>query len=150
MSTGNPNDDLFQSFREGIEGIGKKVTSFVDEVFNAEGAGGEVKLKTDIYQTNESLVVELELPGVKKEQVKIQVQDGILHIRGRKEAPEGLTTHLYERQERRFGPFGKSLMLPDTVELEGIKAKFEDGVLAVRFPLKEASTPETDNDVNIE
>ncbi len=143
MSAENRNDDLFQNFRDGIEGFGRKVSSFVDEVFSGEGMG-EVKLRIDLYHTSDSLVVELELPGVKKEDVKIQVQDRALHIRGQKLPPEDMPEYEYVLRERRFGSFMKEIALPENIELENIKARFESGLLTVRFPHQAGTRPAGD------
>ena len=78
MSTEKPNDDLFQNFRDGLEGFSKRVSSFVDDVMSSEGTGTELRVRTDVYETNNHYVVEVEVPGVQKEDVKIQVQDSVL------------------------------------------------------------------------
>lgn len=150
MSSENRSDDLFQSFREGFEGISKKVSSFVDDVFTGEGPAGEVRPRMDVFETEEAYVVELELTGVQKKDVKIQVQDSILHIRGQKMPPTDVADRVYLNRERRFGAFTKSIHLPEGVELENIKAKFEHGLLSVRFPFKTVNPKTTGDDINID
>ncbi len=149
MSTENRNDDIFQSLKDGFEGISKKVSSFVDDVFTGEGAAGEVRPKLDAFETDEAFTIEVELAGVAKEQVKIQVQDSTLHIRGQKVAPADEVERAYLARERRFGTFAISLALPEGLELENIKAKFENGLLIVRFPFKSVKKT-TGDDINID
>jgi HSP20 family molecular chaperone IbpA len=134
MSTENPNDDFFQNFRDGLEGFGKRVSSFVDDVITGEGTGTELRVRTDVYETSDQYVIEVEIPGVHKADVRIQVQDTVLHIRGQKRPPEGAAEFVYDRRERRFGTFMKAIQLPSDIEMENIKAKYESGLLLIRFP----------------
>lgn len=150
MSTDKPTDDFFQNFRDGIEGFGKRVSSFVDEVMSGEGTGAELKVRTDVYQTADQYVVEVEIPGVQKENVRIQVQDSVLHIRGQKRPPEGAAEFVYDRRERRFGTFVKAIQLPAEVELENIKAKYESGLLLIRFPRQAPPQASADSSINID
>jgi HSP20 family protein len=149
MSTENPNDDLFQNLRDGFEGISKRVSSFVDDVMSGEGTGTELRVRTDVYETSDHYVIEVEIPGVQKEDVKIQVQDSVLHIRGQKRPPEGAVEFVYDRRERRFGTFMKAIPLPAGIQLENIKAKYESGLLLVRFP-QQISSKSDDNSIDID
>lgn len=136
MSQNNNPDDIFQSFRDGLSEFGKRVGSFVDDVMSGENlrSEGDVKIRSDIYQSGNFYVIELELPGMSKAEVSIQIHDSVLQVKGNKKAGEGAESARYERQERQFGPFLKTFTLPVDVELENIKAKYESGVLTVRFP----------------
>ncbi|MCI4667495.1 MAG: Hsp20/alpha crystallin family protein [Bacteroidia bacterium] len=136
MSQNNNPEDIFQNFREGLNEFGKKVGSFVEDVMSGEPLRneGDVRIRTDIYQDGDFYVIELELPGMSKAEVSIQIHDGVLQVKGNKKAVSGSESFRYERSERQFGPFIKTFTLPVDVELENIKAKYESGVLAIKFP----------------
>jgi HSP20 family protein len=134
MTPEQPNDDVFQNLREGFSDFGRKVGSFMDDMFSSEGEGGQLKVRTDIYYTDSHYVIELELPGTKKEEVSIQIHEGELIVKGQKLAPAEAATYRYERKDRRFGPFLMRFPLPLNVEMENIKAKYEGGLLRIYFP----------------
>lgn len=136
MSQNNNPEDIFQSFKEGLNEFGKRVGSFVDDVMSGEPLrnDGDVRIRSDIFQAGDFYVIQLELPGMSKAEVSIQIHDGVLQVKGDKKVSEGTENAQYERRERQFGPFLKTFTLPVDVELENIKAKYESGVLTVRFP----------------
>lgn len=134
MSQENKSEDVFQNLKDGFSEFGKKVGTLMDEVFSGEGAEGEFKIRADVYQTKDQYVIELELPSVKKEEVSIQVHEGELIVKGEKKAVEGASGFTYYRQERSYGSFFRSFALPLNAELDNIKAKYEAGVLTIRFP----------------
>lgn len=146
-----PNDDLFQSLRDGFSDFGKKMSNFVDDVLSSETLSSELKVRADVYAKGGFYVIEIELPGVQKEAVSLQVHDGILTVRGEKAPPAQEDVAGYFKQERRFGSFMRSFSLPLDVELENIKAKYDSGILTVRFPQPEQKAPEEDNgEINID
>jgi HSP20 family protein len=135
MSNRSNSDDLFENLRQGLSDFGKKVGNFVDDVMASETlSGSDVKIRTDIYQDGDFYVIELELPGMTKKEVSIQIHEGVLQVKGFKRANEEAHSYSYSRQERQFGSFLKSFDLPSDVELENIKASYESGVLSIRFP----------------
>lgn len=87
----------------------------------------------DVSETDEAYVVTAELPGVKKEDVKVSTEEGRLVLRGeRKEAHEE-KTHRRHRVERAYGSFYRSFELPDDVDPNAIRAEFKDGLLTVHL-----------------
>ena len=89
----------------------------------------------DVFERGGRLVTRIDLPGMKKDDVKIQVTDGQLAISGeRKREAEEKQDNFY-RCEREYGSFYRSVMLPEGVKLDDIKATFADGVLEVSTPL---------------
>lgn len=97
---------------------------------------------TDVYEQNGSIVVTAELPGMKKEDIEVEVQDGHLVIRGERRAEEKVEEKDYYRMERSFGSFYRRLPLPKQVEPDQIRATFEDGVLKVTVPKPVSTEPE--------
>jgi len=93
----------------------------------------------DVVRDNGNLVVSADIPGIKPEEVKIEVQDDILTVSGKHEESTEAKGHDYVRRERRYGSFARSLALPNGVDVDQIKAKTKDGVVEVTIPLpKEA------------
>ena len=150
MSKSFQNDDMFQQLRDGFSEFGKKVSGFMDDVFSDNSGGGDLRVPADIYLAPGEYVIQLELPGVQKGDVSIQIHDGILLIKGDKPRPEGAGGFTYERQERRFGSFHRAFPLPVSVEMEGIKAKYDSGLLTIRFPRQAGQEDERSSEINIE
>jgi HSP20 family protein len=89
----------------------------------------------DVVEKDNRLVTRVDLPGVKKEDVKVEVTDGHLAVSGeRKRESEEKKDNFY-RCEREFGSFYRAVPLPEGVKLEDVKATFADGVLEISVPL---------------
>ena len=94
----------------------------------------------DVVRDDGNLVIHAELPGIKPEEVKIEVEDDILTVSGEHEERKDEKDKHYVRRERRYGSFSRSMALPAGVDADKIKAKTHDGVVEVTIPLpKEAS-----------
>ena len=88
----------------------------------------------DIRETEKEFLVHAELPGVKKEDISIEVHDGVLTITGEKKLEKKEDNEKFHRTERSYGKFVRSMMVPDGTKQEQIQAKFENGVLELSFP----------------
>lgn len=120
-------DDLFRGFFEDFGALGR----FPTRRFYGLGS-------TDIYGKEGNLVYETELPGVKKEDLKIRVEEGCLTIVGERKKETKVEEENYLRMGRSYGSFQRSFPLPEKVKDEKqIKAKFEDGILKITVPLEE-------------
>ena len=87
----------------------------------------------DIYETDTSLVVTAELPGIKKENVSVEVKDNVLSIKGQRTENKDVREESYIRRERSFGAFNRSFNLRFRVNPETIRAKFKEGLLQVEI-----------------
>ena len=119
------------------------LSRFVDELFrDFDRVGFDIAPnlgRTDVYESDKSLMFETELPGVKKEDVSIKVEDDQLTIAGEVKRDEKVDRESYFRIGRRYGRFQRCFPLPaDLVEKDRIKARFEDGILIVTAPMKES------------
>jgi len=95
--------------------------------------------RSDIYEKDNNLVIETELPGAKKEDVSIKVEDDTLCISGEMKRSEEVKKENYFRMGRHYGSFQRTFPLPaDIADKKGIKARFEGGILKVIVPLKES------------
>jgi HSP20 family protein len=91
--------------------------------------------KVDVFEKDNRLVTRVDLPGVKKEDVTVEVTDGHLALSGeRKRETEETKDNVY-RTEREYGSFYRAVPLPEGVKLEDVKATFAEGVLEVSVPL---------------
>jgi HSP20 family protein len=91
--------------------------------------------RIDVFERDDRLVTRIDLPGMKKEDITVEVTDGHLALSGeRKREIEEKKENIY-RKEREYGRFYRVVPLPDGVELEDVKATFADGVLEVSVPL---------------
>ena len=92
----------------------------------------------DVFEKDNRLVTRVDLPGLKKEDVKVEVTDGHLAISGERKSEVEEKKEDFYRCERAYGSFYRALPLPDGVKLEDVKATFADGVLEVSVPLPAA------------
>lgn len=91
--------------------------------------------RIDVFEKDHRLVTRVDLPGMKKEDVSVEVTDGHLALSGeRKRKTEETKDNVY-RSEREYGSFYRAVPLPDGVKLDDVKATFADGVLEVSVPL---------------
>jgi HSP20 family protein len=98
--------------------------------------------RADIFAHNGTIVVKAELPGVKKEDIEVAIEEGDLVIRGERKAEEKVEEKDYFRLERAYGSFYRRLPLPEGVTPEQITATFTEGVLEVTVPKPIATEPE--------
>jgi HSP20 family protein len=97
--------------------------------------------RVDVYQKDGQLVVQTELPGVKKEDAQVAIEDGDLVIRGERKSESEVKEEDYYRLERSAGTFYRRLPLGGEVKAEQITAKFADGVLEVTMTAPVPSKP---------
>lgn len=95
----------------------------------------------DLSETDDELVLRLDLPGVSKEDLEIEVRDGTLIIQGTRETEDRREVENYLRLERSFGRFSRSVELPSSVDPDGVNARFDSGVLELRMPKPEEHHP---------
>ncbi|MEJ2253072.1 MAG: Hsp20/alpha crystallin family protein [Nitrospirota bacterium] len=88
----------------------------------------------DMYEDDDQVVVKAELPGVRKEDIDVSVDDTVVTISGEKKMQEKVQRKDYYRVERSYGAFTRSLPLPAEVQSDKATAAFKDGVLEVRVP----------------
>ena len=116
-----------------------------DEWFNTSpaylGATRGMRPAMDIEEDEGAITVRTELAGVKKDDVHLTLEDGVLTITGEKHSDRETKEKSYHLVERSFGSFTRSVQLPSGVDFEKAEASFEDGVLEVRVPKSEAAKP---------
>jgi len=95
----------------------------------------------DLTEDDKSFVVTAELPGVGKDDVTVELHEDVLTIRGEKRSEREEKKDRTHWLERSYGSFSRSFTLPPSAQAEEMKAKFENGVLRVEIPKKEAAKP---------
>jgi len=95
----------------------------------------------DIRETDTALLVQAELPGIDKKDVKLEVKDGVLTISGERNYEKDVKEENVHRVERSYGRFVRSFSLPTNVDTDRVDASMKNGILEVRLPKKESAKP---------
>ncbi len=95
----------------------------------------------DISETDAAYLVKAEIPGVKKEDVKVTIQDGMLTIQGERRQEKDEKGKKFHRVERCYGSFMRSFRVPDDADENKVKAEFKDGMLNVELAKSEKAKP---------
>ncbi len=95
----------------------------------------------DVRETDDAYIVEADVPGMKKEDVHIEVADNVLTIKGERKDEKEEKDKNYHRIERSFGSFARSVALPAGFDGNKVTAKFENGVLTVTLPKPDERKP---------
>ncbi|MFZ1041746.1 MAG: Hsp20/alpha crystallin family protein [Anaerolineales bacterium] len=98
-------------------------------------------LALDMYQTDDEVVVKAALPGMKADDVQINITGDVLSIKGEMKEKNETKEKNYHIREQRWGSFERSVMLPTSVVSDKAKAEFEDGILTVTLPKAEEVKP---------
>ena len=118
-----------------------EVNRLFDEMFGGLGDVGRRQQRApqtqwapalDVVHEDGDLLIRAELPGVRREDVEITFHERVLTISGERKAEEQKAGSGYLVRERRYGPFRRSLVLPQNVQEDRMSARFEDGILEVR------------------
>lgn len=97
----------------------------------------------DVFEDGERLLFKFELPEVKREDLTVRLDKGVLTVEGQRKLEREDAKQGYHRVERAFGRFARSFALPDTVATDTIDAELKDGVLRVSLPKKREAQPRT-------
>ena len=106
------------------------------------GVTGIWEPPVNIYETDDALVLQVELPGVSKDAVNVELHEHTLRLSGERTREPCLTGGKYQREEGRYGAFQRAFRMPTIVDQAKIQATYKDGVLALRLPKHAAATPQ--------
>ncbi len=95
----------------------------------------------DVAETQEKILVRVEVPGMKQEDIQIEFENGLLTLKGERKLVKEDNGLTYHRVERAYGNFNRTFTLPRTVDPEKISASYRDGVLEIEVPKKEEAKP---------
>jgi len=118
----------------------------VNRLFSRVGSGEVAERQSwtpsiDVIETDDSIKLKAELAGMDPKDISIEVQDNVLTVSGERRFQEEVKEDKNYRIERRYGSFSRSLALPQTLNENGIEAKYENGVLEVVVPKAEVAKP---------
>ena len=99
------------------------------------------KPSVDIYETDEAIILKAELPGIKKEDVSVEIKDNVLTLKGERIEDKEIKEGSYFRKERCFGTFSREFNLQHRVQPDKIKARFKDGILKIEVPKPDEEKP---------
>ncbi|TNF50166.1 Hsp20/alpha crystallin family protein [bacterium] len=95
----------------------------------------------DIYETKDDIVVNVEVPGISRDLISVEVKDEVLIIQGERPFEKDVDKEQYHRIERTYGKFRRSFILGVQVQIDLIKASYRDGVLEIFLPKVEEVKP---------
>lgn len=115
-----------------LEDMRRRMERMFEEI--GDGKGRSWTLAIDLVERDDRYVLRADVPGIKPEDVKIEVDDDVLTVSAEHEESEEEKQDSYVRRERRYGSFSRSITLPKGVGADDIEATCKDGVLEVSFP----------------
>ena len=133
----------WEPFR-GASSLQEQVNRLFNDVFERQGEESSLTAwapAVDIYETEHELVVKADLPEVDPKDLDIRVENNILTIRGERKFEKKVSEESYLRVERAYGSFARSFTLANTVNSDGIKAEYQNGVVTLTIPKKEEAKP---------
>jgi len=95
----------------------------------------------DVLESKDSYLIRAELPGMKREDIKVEVKNGTLVLSGERKSEKPADGVEYRHVERVTAKFWRSFSLPETVKQDGIEATYKDGILEIRVPKAEEAEP---------
>ena len=132
-----------------LSSLQNEMNRLFNTVFDAPPAGGGNGGQTrrwvpamDLLETADHFVLRADLPGMRQEDVAIELEDNVLTISGERKAEHEDRQEGYYRVERAFGGFSRSLTLPKGIDGSAVTAEFDNGVLEVRIPKPEERKPQ--------
>jgi HSP20 family protein len=108
----------------------------------ATEAPGTWEPSVDIYETDDALVLQVELPGVSKDAVNVELHEHTLKLSGERTREPAVTGGQYHREEGRYGAFQRAFRMPTIVDEAKIQATYQNGILALRLPKHAAASPQ--------
>ncbi len=123
----NRLNSIFQDYNRGDEANQVSASAFVPPV--------------DVYEDEHKVVLKLEVPGLKQEDLDIQIEKNTLTVRGERKFEKEEKEENFHRIERRYGSFFRSFSLPTTVNVEDVKASYDAGVLRIELEKKAEAKP---------
>jgi HSP20 family protein len=114
---------------------------FVKSWLNDEAGMGRWEPAVDIYDDKDKIVIKAELPGVDKKDIKVDLKEHVLTLKGERSYENEEKEDNYYHKERAFGKFQRAFRLPVNLNPEKINADFKDGVLKIEIPKPEEEEP---------
>ena len=136
MTRRSPNRTLRSLQRE----VDSLFDRFFDRAGGEDGTSAVWAPQTDLVESDDAFQIRLDVPGMTKEDIGINLQNNTLTVSGERESERTAENEDYVRVERAFGTFHRTFTLPDAVDAEGIEAAYDNGVLNIHVPKTEETT----------
>jgi HSP20 family protein len=143
-------ENKWNPFKE-MEDLSNRLTSLISRSFGRVPVRGEQDQETmtwnewaplvDITEDEKEYLIKAELPGVTRSDLKITVENGVLHLSGSRHFEKEEKGRRYHRVERAYGSFARSFTLPDDADATKVNAEFKDGILSVHVAKAENAKP---------
>jgi HSP20 family protein len=117
----------------GLGDLGEARDDLAEDALEQRRSGRLWRPRADVMETAEEFTIQVELPGLEREDVTIEVQGRELSIHGERR-PEMAVGGAYQVMERLYGPFGRTFILPDAAPVDSIRASMRNGLLTVTVP----------------
>lgn len=130
---------LMRYSQPGTDVIGKRFSDIMDEFFNDAVSNRQNTFapKIDISETENQYVIDVTLPGMKKDDIQLDLEKGRLTISGERQFEKEKDGKTYHRVESHYGSFTRSFQLPDDVKDDSINATYQDGILNITIDKSE-------------
>jgi HSP20 family protein len=130
--------DPFRDLRSLQDEVNRLFSTNLSRAYDDEGiARGAWNPSVDIYENKDQIVLEAELPGMKREDFDLSIENNVITLRGERRFEKKDEGDNYHRVERSYGSFTRSFTLPQTVQPENVAAEYRNGVLRVKMPKRE-------------
>lgn len=126
--------DLESRYLEEMQRMQKRMSDLMDEVEAASEKGDVIVPLADIRDTNEALIVTMDVPGVDKQDIDITITDDELSVAAERKTETEVAEKDFHKRERTYKKFERMVKLPVSVKIEEAKAKLADGVLEITLP----------------
>ena len=123
-----------EPFRE-VAAMHNELSRFMNGLLEGDGRQSQTWVPTlDVWEADNEVVYAFDLPGIPQDKIEVEVEDGALTVSAERERSEEISSERFQRFERRFGSFSRTVGLPQGVSEEDIKASYEHGVLQIHVP----------------
>ena len=137
----------YLTVRKNRDGMGRAMDRFFDDMFsfptfrNVVSDDSDFAPRVNIRETKDNVVLTFEVPGIKKDDIKVTVNDGVLTVSGKREFKSEQEDDVFVRREISTGEFSRSFTLPDAVDAEKINADYKNGLLEIALARREETKP---------
>jgi len=128
-------EDMIKNMKEMQREFEKKISEYAENI--------PEKLSMDVMETDDAIIIKTDLPGVKKEDINIELTENTISISAVFEEEVEIEEANFIKKERKYGEARREMRLPEKIRVEDAKAKFENGVLTVELPKVEVKKKQT-------
>ena len=128
-------ENMIKNMKEMQREFEKKISEYAENI--------PEKLSMDVMETDDAIIIKTDLPGVKKEDINIELTENTISISAVFEEEVEIEEANFIKKERRYGEARREMRLPEKIRVEDAKAKFENGVLTVELPMVEVKKKQT-------